>query len=163
MAQLAHDLVHEARVVPERVGHVLQVRFGLVVPADAHAVVSNQEMKLEDEFKDLIHRDLQPVVARPAQEALFKNGVQVGVVQANQILEVIYLSELLLEDLPLALDDRNHDILIDRLQEVLHLLPKELKLAELLELGCRDSLCSNKTDIQVKEKRKRESTKLYLL
>ena len=56
--------------------------------------------------------------------------------QANQILEVIYLSKLLLEDLPLALDDRDHDILIDRLQKVLHLLPEELKLAELLELGC---------------------------
>ena len=135
MAEIAHDLVHEARVVPERVGHVLQVRLGLVVPADAHAVVSDQEMKLEDEFKDLIHRDLKPVVACPAQEALFKNGVQIGVVKANQILEVVYLSNLHLEDLPLALDDCDHDVLIDRLQKVLHLLPKELKLAELLELG----------------------------
>ena len=71
MAEIAHDLVHEARVVPERVGHIQQVRFGLVVPADAHAVVSDQEVKLEDEFKDLINRDLQPVVACTSQEALF--------------------------------------------------------------------------------------------
>ena len=46
--------------------------------------------------------------------------------QTNELLEVIYLGQLLLELLPLALDDCHGHILVNRAQEVAHLLPQEL-------------------------------------
>ena len=54
--------------------------------------------------------------------------------QVDQLFEVVDLDELLLEDLPLALDYGDHDVFINRTQKVLHLLPQELKLAQLFEL-----------------------------
>ena len=97
-------------------------------------------MELEDEIEDLVERDLQSVVSGPCQETLFENGVQVRIVQANQLLEVVDLCQLLLEKGPLALDHGNHDILVNRSQKVLHLLPQELQFAQLFEITWWDSL-----------------------
>ena len=58
MTEIPHDLIHEARVVSERIRHILQVCLGLVVATHADSKVSDQKVQLEYEFKDLVHRDL---------------------------------------------------------------------------------------------------------
>ena len=60
--------------------------------------------------------------------------------KADHLLKVVDLSQLLLNEGPLALNDRNRDILVDRLQEVAHLLPEELQLAQLPEVLGRNPL-----------------------
>ena len=64
--------------------------------------------------------------------------------QADQLLKVVDLRELLFEDGPLALDNGNHDVLVNRPQEVLHLLPQKLQFPQLSELLGRDPLLTNK-------------------
>ena len=56
-------MIHEARIVAERVGDVLELGLGLVVPAHAHAVVTDQIVQLEHELENLVHRDLQSVIS----------------------------------------------------------------------------------------------------
>ena len=68
MAQIAHDLVHESWIVPEWVRNILQVLLGLVVPADTHTVVADQEVEFKHELKNLIYRDLESIVPRSSQE-----------------------------------------------------------------------------------------------
>ena len=96
-------------------------------------------MQFDHELEDLIYRYLESIIAGSAQEALLQDIVQIAIVQTNQLFEVINLSKLSLELLPLALDHRDHDIFIECPQEVLHLLPEELKFAKLTKLACRDS------------------------
>ena len=80
MAQISHDLIHEAWVVSERIRHILQVSLGLVVATHADPEVSDQKVQLEDELKDLVHRDLKSIVSRPTQETLLQDSVQVAIV-----------------------------------------------------------------------------------
>ena len=55
--------------------------------------------------------------------------------KADQLLEVVDLTKLLLKDCPLALYHGNRYVFIDSPQEILHLLPKELYLAQLFEVS----------------------------
>ena len=55
--------------------------------------------------------------------------------EGDQLFKVVDLRHLLFQDRPLALHDCNHDIFIDGAEEVLHLLPEELKLAKFAELN----------------------------
>ena len=63
MRQVPDYLIHETRIVTERVGHILQVLLRLVVPADANTVVADEEVKFENELKDLVHCDLKSIVS----------------------------------------------------------------------------------------------------
>lgn len=108
--------------------------------ADVGTVTLDNEVELEHEFKDLVESDLQSVVASPREEALLQDDVQVGVVQIDELFKVVDLGQLLLQEDPLALDHCHGHILVDRLQEILHLLPQELKLTKLLEVLWRYSL-----------------------
>ena len=96
MRQITHNLVEEARVVTELHLDAVQVLLSLMVSANANAVISDQEMQLEDELKDLVHRDLQAVVSGSREEAFLKDRIEIGVVKTDQLLKVIDLGELLL-------------------------------------------------------------------
>ena len=97
MRQITHNLVEEARVVTELHLDAVQVLLSLMVSANANAVISDQEMKLEDELKDLVQSDLQAVVSSSREEAFLKDRVKVGVVKADQLFKVVDLGELLLQ------------------------------------------------------------------
>ena len=140
LRQVPNDLVHEARVVAERVRNVRQLLPCLVVATDADAVAADQVVELEDKFKDLAERDLQAVVLCSREEALLEDGVEVSVVKTDQLLKVVDLSQLSLENGPLALDHGHHHVLVHRAQKVLHLLPQELQLAKLWEVSWSDPL-----------------------
>ena len=97
MRQITHNLVEEARVVTELHLDAVQVLLSLMVSANANSVISDQEMQLEDELKDLIQCDLQAVVSSSREEAFLKDRIEVGVVKADQLLKVVDLSKLLLQ------------------------------------------------------------------
>ena len=44
LCKVAHDLVHKARIVPEWVRYVLQLKLGLLVTTDLNAVTTHQEV-----------------------------------------------------------------------------------------------------------------------
>ena len=96
MRQITHNLVEEARVVTELHLDAVQVLLSLMVSADANTVVSDQEMQLEDELKDLVQSDLQAVVSSSCEEAFLKDRIEIGVVKTDQLLKVVDLRELLL-------------------------------------------------------------------
>ena len=64
LRQVAHDLVHEAGVVPERVGDVQKLLLGLAFSADIDSVAAHNEMEFENELEDLVESDLQALVSR---------------------------------------------------------------------------------------------------
>ena len=97
MRQITHNLVEEARVITELHLDAVQVLLSLMVSANANAVISDQEMQLEDELKDLVQSDLQAVVSSSREEAFFKDRIEVSVVKADQFFKVIDLRELLLQ------------------------------------------------------------------
>ena len=70
--------------------------LGLFVTTYVNSVATHQEMKLEDELKDLIERDLEPVVTSSRQEALLEDRIEICIVKRDKLLKVVDMGELLL-------------------------------------------------------------------
>ena len=96
LGEVAYDLVHEARVVSERVRNVLQIKLGLFFAAYVDTVAAHEEVQFKHELENLIQRNLQPVVASSCQETFLQDFVQVGIVKRDQLLEVVHVGQLAL-------------------------------------------------------------------
>ena len=105
----------------------------LVISANASTILLHQVVQLEYECEYLVQSNLQPVVWS-IQETFIQDSVQVVVVESNQFLEVVELGKLTLELCPLSVDDCDHDILFNSIDEIVHLLSQELEFPKLLVL-----------------------------
>ena len=80
LGQVADDLVQEARIVAELLRDILKVCLSPIVAADAHTIVTHDEVEFDYELEDLIYRHLESIIASSTQEALLQDIVQIAIV-----------------------------------------------------------------------------------
>ena len=139
--QITQDLEQMAVHVSVVLTDLSEFLLGTEVMEHINSVLLDQEEQFEHHLEDLVQISLHPVLGL-SKEAFVKDVVQELVVALNQFFEVIDLGELFLEVDPLGLDNVYHDILIQGLDEEVHLLTEELDLSQLFEVSLVQKLNS---------------------